>query len=461
MRRQIETAAKELRKARREEQQRINRAIGEGRDVEAPPLADRITLAEAEASLVFVTDGRQVADENHRVMPYHEFEAAYAASMHRYVDGRSVPRTKPVSRAWLESHDRKTIEALTFAPGRGPVTRGPQGVPALNSWRPRVRTAPDGWETLVEPFVAHVRWLWGAYAEQFLDWLAHIEQKPGELPHYGWLHIARSHGMGRNWLAGVLTRVWRGDVAASFDLVGTLDTGFNARLSRCMLAIVDEVCETGGLQWSHANALRQLVTAEVRAINPKYGRQTLEYNAARFLLFSNHANALPLDENDRRFFVVDAPGAPLGTEYYRTLYLQLDNPEFIAAVGWLLSQRDISGFQPGARPPMTDAKKALTTAAKSETDLLAEDVVRGWPVDVITLSEIADQLGHEPTKATSHALDRAGLRRCNQRQIRMPSGRERPYAIRDHDRWVNASPDALRAEIGRLTTAAKRAALEL
>ena len=460
-RRLIEAAARELRKNRREEQRRINRAIGEGKDVNAPPLADRMTLAEAEASLVFVTDGRQVADENCHVMQFHEFEAAYAGSLHSYVDGKGIPRTKPVTRAWLESPQRKTIAALTFAPGRGAVTLGPLGSPALNSWRPRVQQGPEDWEQRAAPFVAHVRWLWGDYAEQFLDWLAHIEQKPGELPHYGWLHIARSHGMGRNWLAGVLTRVWRGNVAASFDLVGALESGFNSRLSRCLLAIVDEVCETGGLQWKHANALRQLVTAEYRTINPKYGRQTVEFNAARFLLFSNHGNALPLDENDRRFFVVEAPGVPKEPAYYRTLYQLLDDPDFISSVCWLLSRRDISGFQPGARPPMTDAKLALTNAAKSEADLLAEDVVRAWPVDVITMSEIAAQLEHEPTKATAHALDRAGMRRCNRRQLRTLSGVERPYAIRNHERWIDATADALREEIGRVTTADKRAALEM
>ena len=88
-------------------------------------------------------------------------------------------------------------------------------------------------------------YLFGDDATRFLDWLAHIEQRPGELPHHGWLHISPEHGTGRNWLASVIARLWKGYVAPNFDLSGMLRTGFNGALSRKLIAIVDEIREGG------------------------------------------------------------------------------------------------------------------------------------------------------------------------------------------------------------------------
>lgn len=77
-------------------------------------------------------------------------------------------------------------------------------------------------------FLDHVTYLFADETERntFLDWLAHLEQAPGELPHYGWLHVAHHTGCGRNWLASVLSRVWRAYVA-NVDLPTLLDSPYN------------------------------------------------------------------------------------------------------------------------------------------------------------------------------------------------------------------------------------------
>lgn len=70
-------------------------------------------------------------------------------------------------------------------------------------------------------------------------------------------------GTGRNWLSSVLCRLWRGHVASSFDLAGTLRTGYNGPLSQKLLAIVDEINEGGSnARWDNAEVLKSLVTGE-------------------------------------------------------------------------------------------------------------------------------------------------------------------------------------------------------
>ena len=344
------------------------------------------------------------------------------------------------------------------------MTRCPNGRSALNIWRPQVRGAvPENWEWLAAKFEAHLAHLWGADADAFLDWLAHIEQKPGELPHFGWLHISRLHGTGRNWVASVLARLWTGNVAASLDLAGLLEGNFNDRLSQCLLAIVDEVNEGGSQKYKTANRLRQLVTPEVREINPKYGRRRVEHNAARWLILSNHTGALPLDEHDRRFWVVRHQGEPMDAAYYVRLYALLHDPAFIASVGEFLRQRDISGFNPGQRPPMNDAKIALVEFSQSEEDAVCKAIVSHWPVDLITAHELNRKLpfGSDVTKpVVRHAMDRAGIRRLP-KKVRHGGAPQVIYALRSHDKWTKSDADQVRAEIDRLSKNEKDAAMEL
>lgn len=337
------------------------------------------------------------------------------------------------------------------------MTRSPTGEIAVNAWQSKtIKAVPTDWLERANPFLEQVRYLWGADEHVFLDWLAHIEQKPGELPHFGWIHVARAHGMGRNWIACVLARVWGGNVALAFDLVNTLETGFNGRLSRCHLAIVDEICEGGSLKWQHGSALRQLITAEQRLINPKYGRQRVEFNCCRWLLFSNHTGALPLDGNDRRFWVVEVQEPPKDTDHYAKLYRLINEPSFIDSVAYYLAHRDITKFNPGQRPPMNEAKSALVAMSKTEADFIAEEIAAHWPVDVIFTSEtsvLLDDQSFRP-RAFSHSLDRAGIRRVskNAGKLRGADGNvTTAYVIRNHRNWEQAEAHQLRAEQSRVS----------
>ncbi len=166
-----------------------------------------------------------------------------------------------------------TVDTRTFRAGAGEICRDPDGATALNSWRPIERrpTVTD-----IAPFLEHVAYLFADATERevFLDWLAHIEQDPGTLTHYGWLHIADNTGTGRNWLASMLARVWRGYVAPNLDLHSFLESSFNGGVAGRTLAIVDEV-QAGGGEGSYLQAqrLKSIVNAEYRDVNPKFGRR--------------------------------------------------------------------------------------------------------------------------------------------------------------------------------------------
>ena len=450
--------------ANRRQAQRVENAqIGSCTD--AIPLTETFSVDQMLPRFVFIRTGSLVADLDcpQGILTLDDFRNALAGSKHHIVNANGGSSSTAATKVWLESPNRLQADTLTFHAGAGRMTTCPNGRQALNIWRAKIPgNVPENWQWLTVAFVNHVIALWGADAEVFLDWLAHIIQKPGELPHFGWLHTSRMHGTGRNWVASVLVRLLTGNVAASLDLTGLLDGSFNDRLSQCLLAIVDEVNEGGGQKHRTANRLRQLVTPEVREINPKYGRKRMEHNAARWLIFSNHTGALPLDEHDRRFWVVSHDAQPEKPSYYVRLYKRLHDPAFIASVYQFLMQRDISSFNPGQRPPMNAAKSALVEFSQSEEDAVCNEIVSHWPVDLITKTELELRLpiGSKVVfPATRYSMDRAGIKKLK-RKVRYAGKPETIYAVRNHPTWNAATADPVRDEIDRATKAEKTLALE-
>lgn len=453
-----------LEQERREHLKAENARIGEGEHT--IPTAEVISLETAVNRFVFLSDGSRVADifAPHYDLALNDWAATYAASTETVPqppktrpDGSKAAmpdKELPVSKLWTASSRRKTAVCRTFKAGGPLMLNDPQGRRALNSWKPFDRTTTVNDTTAAGLFLDHVDFLFGADAGRFLDWLAHIEQNPGELPHTSWLHIAKNFGMGRNWLASVLTRVWAGSVAANLDLVGVMSSGFNGQLSRKVLAIVDEIREGGrDSQWEHSERLKSLITEEHRLVNPKYGRQSVEFNACRWLMFSQHLSAIPMEKTDRRIEVVATEALPKPPAYYVKLYAALNDPQFIAAVAKVLVDRDISGFNPGAHAKQTGAKQAAAKASQTPTAAWCEMLLAHWPSDIITASDLFFILtGCEPSPGASlnaghrRTLEQFGIVAMGTPK-RIAGNMVRLSVVRNKDKWLDADSDAIREEL--------------
>jgi len=355
------------------------------------------------------------------------------------LDGNAKTKKLKTVDVWLNHKRRKTVMAVGFKAG-GDEIFDDNGIETFNLWQPFDRTERGSDPRL---FLSHVDFLFGDRSEDFLDWLAHIEQKPGELPHTGWLHIAEEHGAGRNWLAGILSRVWKGRTALGFDLVGMFKTSYTDDLSGKILATVDEIREGGSTaKWDNAEALKRLISTERREINIKYGRRHSEHNSCRWLIFSNHIDALALDTKDRRFNVVLQNERPMDEEYYTELYAKRDDPHFIAGVATMLKERNISQFNPGARAQMSVVKKQVLEEDFSFEDELADELIEKWPSDIITSKTIAELMGAQVvSKRIAHILRNHGYTKLTK------FDKHRCWAIRGGRAWNRRSISDKMAEL--------------
>lgn len=443
--------------ARRREQIEEAMAIGEGSD--EIRLAGTIGLDEMLPRFVFIQDGQQVVDlqQPQHVAALSDWKATLKASTTTLevkgqynFDGTPKTKTYETSALWEKNPLRQISQAVTFLAGGKRVVRDPKGREAVNTWNAPARTTLPGDASL---FLEHVAYLFGDDAPRFLDWLAHIEQRPGELPQSGWLHISDKQGTGRNWIASVIARLWPGYAAVNFDLSGLFRTGFNDRLSSKIIAVVDEINEGGNeSKWRNSETMKSLINEGQRTINPKFGRIREEFNACRWLVFSNHRSALALNETDRRFNVVIREGTPRDAEYYRGLYAALKAPGFIAGVAHTLRTRDLSDFNPGAHAVMTAAKEAVVAASRSEADEVLVDVVKYWPADVIHSSALGElmtgQLGGKITPAHRHALERRGIR-VRKNPVRVGNMTARVAILRNPEQWEGADAYLIAAELAR------------
>jgi hypothetical protein len=432
----------------REAQRRRAQAIGDG-TADAPPLAELMTLDEMRERLVFVSDGSRVArrDRPQIALPVPEFRLHTKAS-----ETRQGKRLVPTADVWLAHPERITTHTITFRPGHPEFTTDPEGAPALNLWQRRERPAT---KASVQPFLDHVAYLVpeATERERFLDWLAHIEQFPGVLPHTHYLMVTPQTGIGRNWLASVLARVWAGATRLGFDLVGAMNSGFNGPLSRRLLVIVDELkaADTGYGAVNHAQQLKAMLTTEQRNINPKFGRQHIEFNCARWLMLSQHFDALPLEQADRRVVVITNPTERRPVDYYRYLYTLLDKGGFVDAVGAWLAQRDIRGFNPSEPAPLTEAKKKAIEASMSDIERALVALRDSTTARVMTTASITEYLNDcgvrpPPGRALSIAYAAAGMVPCD-RTVMHRGRRHRVVALRDGDTLKTASTTLLASEL--------------
>lgn len=433
-----------------------SRAIGEG-GTEAGHPPPTFTLEEALAELVYVSDGSQVAPrEDPRLSwSFSDFENLTAASIFR----SGVGRPTSVAKKWLAHPARETVHTRTFKAGAGLFCQSPDDLRALNTWREPPRVAPPAdWRKRVKAFLEHVAYLVpdAADRELFLDWLAHVEKRPDVLPHLAFLMFTRTQGIGRNWLSAVLARVWPGVVALDVDLAGLLDGGFNGRLSRKILAVVNEIREGGGgaaISHRRAEQMKRFFTDATRHINPKFGREYVEFNATRWLMFSNHENALPLDRFDRRVYVIENPDVARSEAYYAGLYALAEDAAFVASVREALRARDIGKFNPGMVAPLTKAKRKIIEASMTDAETEMADVADNHPVDCITTDALSIRLfGVDHT-----ARDRAALRfiaarfgaRRHPKKVRLNGTQHPVWILRNHDRWLSASTLMVVEEIER------------
>lgn len=432
-----------------------------------------------------------------RVIPWRAFKNATAGSFRTVIGPRGGERRVLIAQDWLEDSERITVYGRTFVPRAPRITPDLTGRPAVNLWRePAIAgvALPADWEARARAFDRHIAYLVPDPTEAALvaRWLAHIVQRPDVLPGWHVLLIAEGvFGTGRNWLARAMKRMLPDTTREDLPLKRLLEGKFNGEIDGITLGVVDEIREGSKDQWDRENELRSFLTAKTRVINEKFRQPYEVRNFLRVLMFSNHLDALPTPEGDRRLFVAQCTTTPREQPYYDALYAALDDPGTLRALYERLVRMDLSGFPAEGRAPPSEMKRTMATAVRSDEENELRRLIAEWPSEVMLGAHLRaalqalrdDDLAFGEDRHRSDQLSTGQLRRlyrvCGLRRTRQvrahpwevglapepqtvdPNQQKFKYrlvAIRNVERWTrpDVSETDLREEVRRGMIAAEK-----
>lgn len=308
----------------------------------------------------------------------------------------------------LQNSAIDAADAIDFAPGEA-ETFERSGQRLFNKYQAGdAPTAEGKAKDAVKVFREHIAYLSTSEAEEktLLEFFAFIAQRPGEKLTWAPLIISKNTGIGKSALSELSAQLLGAHnvgYAESDDLTGQ-HTDY---IAEKLLVVAHEV-ETGDK--NVMRRLKSLITEPRVRVVAKYARTYETRNCANFLFFSNRLDAIRVDDNDRRLFVVYNRKEPQAQEYYDRLFAVFK--ESAGHIFDYLLKVDLSGFNPHARPTHTEGRKILTEHSESELSTFLreswEQHAGPFAKEVFTSREVLDfvSLGG-PDSARRYATQRA------------------------------------------------------
>lgn len=378
------------------------------------------------------------------------------------------PQTRRKEDTVKECRALRRVEYAKLLPGRPPGIVKEPPYEVQNTWQgfavPPVAGVCDG---DIEPFLRLVRVMFPVIQERehLLDWIAHLFQHPGVKMMHAVLIISEEQGVGKGTLAGVIGDMMHKAHRAEVS-VEVIRSAFNANWAEARTFVfVDEVQSTDRMDV--ANYLKSLITGPTITINQKHVPAYEQENLINVMLASNKLEALPLEPQDRRYFVLriaNGVAARVKHDFDFTAFRdwRSDDLNIGRLLGWLLA-RDLARFNPKGHAPMTEGKMDLLDLTQPPWEGVlqhARDTGAGpFARGVVTVDGVVAFLAeHRHGKSPAHVrewLTRAGMVPVVQRMWvpRQGKGSARlqttVWAVRDAERWRAADRGIVLAELAR------------
>ena len=281
----------------------------------------------------------------------------------------------PAYNEWTMSPMRMNAVGLTYEPGNYSTITEANNV---NLWvAPEIR-AKRG---MVKNWLEFIHFLFRttAQAEWFLQWLAYPIQNPGAKLYQAVYVWGQGQGIGKSFVVTPLMDYIYGE---NFTRITneTIASAFNGELANKQFALLDECFLAGAFERQNLmSRLKNMVTREKALVNAKYQKPYTVRDCINYYITSNHEESIPLDAEDRRFFVVRAPDAPLSKSAYAALDASLRDGDDerkpgpgVAAILYHLQYKvDCSAFNPKGQAMVTEARDGVVEAGMSHAQEFA------------------------------------------------------------------------------------------
>lgn len=397
-----------------------------------PPKGDKVP-GWAEGWVYDVSDDKFFSVDRQIAVTMQGFNAMYgrqALTKKDVLDGRSTPSATASDLA-LNVYRIRTVDGRRYMPGRDPIFHEPDGVFANTYPEREIPPKPEKEipqdKRNVERVKAHVAHLLPKLREQkmLLDWLSWVVQNPGKHANYGVL-LQGVQGDGKTFFAELMRAVMgvSNVTMANADIIHQPFTDWVEGQCLVCLEEVRIVGSKGRDKYEAINKIKPYITNHVIEVHPKGKKPFNCVNTTNYMLFSNYKDALPLDDNSRRYLVLfsqwqhkkdiaqfkaDHP------KYYERLYATLvESPGALRQ--WLLNHEQDEDFKPFGDAPDTESLKVMVRNSKPEfiqvlDEIISEDETLAASEELVNITDLNDALmirGIEvpSPKALSSMMDR-------------------------------------------------------
>lgn len=246
----------------------------------------------------------------------------------------------------------------------------------------------------VEVFVRHIDMYCGRRASvtgSLLSWLAYNVQNPGVKIRWSVL-IKGIEGDGKSLIGEVMRAVMGRDNVKSVSPT-VLTSDFNGYAEGSCLAILEELRISGSNKFDTQDKLKPLITNDTVLIHRK-GKDPYEcWNTQNYFGVTNYDNSLPMNNTDRRYFVIFSPFMKIeqlnteleqygGASAYFTELNELCQAEYRAIRRFLLDYAIDANFEPNGRAPTTDEKLKMIAFSVSDEQQLVEECIEAGGIGI-------------------------------------------------------------------------------
>lgn len=295
---------------------------------------------------------------------------AYMNEGEEYVDGK---RTVLVVDLWVKSATRRTVTDVVYNPGVAEVKDN-----MLNLWKPSPvlpkKQKPGKWLELVNYIMRGPE-----YADWFLKWLAYPVQHPGAKLFQAPFVYGKKQGIGKTFVVDPVMEFIYGD--SNFHRLGNSDVTsvYNEYVGCKQMVVTNEIYLPDFSDRRAAmGTLKDMITREKVTVNEKFQPRVTYADHCNYYFSSNHADALILEPDDRRFFVIEAPDKKWDQATYRELDDWLRKGEGASVIMHYLKNLDLEDFDPKGDAMRTPWRAQLISLSKDAlgefSERLIEDV---------------------------------------------------------------------------------------
>lgn len=196
--------------------------------------------------------------------------------------------------------------------------------------------------------------------EYFLNWIAHIFQKPNELPRTN-IFLTGSKGCGKSSISIILQKLLNDKYFYSTENPDELFGQFNSNRENKLLLVLEEMTNSNAVKYSK-QILRSTTSNEVNIRRMRTDAVT-KNNRARIIGDSNDEKPIVLTSDNRRTVLFKCTTElKTNTNFWNVLYNDiLENEQFMYSLFQELTERDISKWN-STKIPITNAAKNVSNS---------------------------------------------------------------------------------------------------